>query len=90
MLFVTPNQQCQSTEGHSTDAKLHNILNKKELPQKDNRLKGHNYTYSEYKSVYSLTFRVTTSPAVWTKWNGVVADKSRTRVDFIAGEGSLR
>jgi len=37
--------------------------------------------------MYSLTFRVrVTTPAVWTKWNGA---RSR-RVDFIAGEGSLR
>jgi len=37
--------------------------------------------------MYSLTFRVrVNTPAVWTKWNGA---RSR-RVDFIAGEGSLR
>jgi len=37
--------------------------------------------------MYSLTFRVrVTTPAVWTKWNGV---RSR-HVDFVAGEGSLR
>jgi len=38
-------------------------------------------------SMYSLIFRVrVTTPTVWTKWNG---ERSR-RVDFIAGEGSLR
>ena len=39
-------------------------------------------------SMYSLTFRVrvTTPPAVWTKWN----DARSRRVDFIAGDGSLR
>ena len=37
--------------------------------------------------MYSLTFRVlVTTPTVWTKWNGA----RRRRVDFIAGEGSLR
>jgi len=38
--------------------------------------------------MYSLTFRVrvTTPPAVWTKWNGA----RRRRVHFVAGEESLR
>ena len=33
-------------------------------------------THTASTSMYSLTFRVrvTTPPAVWTKWNGVVAD----------------
>jgi len=41
--------------------------------------------------MYSLTFRVrlTTPPAMWTKWNGVVADNV-AHVNVIAGEGSLR
>jgi len=39
-------------------------------------------------SMYSLTFRVrvTRPRSIWTKWNGA---RSR-RVNFIAGEGSLR
>jgi len=43
-------------------------------------------------SMYSLTFRVrvTIHPAVWTKWNGLVADNVAHSAGIIAGEGSLR
>ena len=46
-----------------------------------------NQAYSQYKHVLAniLRSRYNTS-AVWTKWKGA---RSR-RVDFIAGEGSLR
>ena len=47
-----------------------------------------NLTYTRHRastSMYSLTFHVTTPPAIWTKWNSVVADN----VAHAAGTSTL-